>query len=417
MAANIVKVIPDILEEHFEEFEFLWGQRQEALRSAEYTLTELLELEERIEAHIQGLLVGGENTIPFVQEGLFQDDPQVAFAAAYTMLRFNIESASGQVMDAFLQAKGEQLDGIGKALCHGSIDIIFSQLQETAASAGAPIAVSAGEALAFHKKFDARMPRLGEFQQDDNAQVRRAAWRLTMLTSTNQPLSPDISSRLTDAAKHDEDPAVRNEAILAAIWARQPWVPEHCRKLSDEPSPNNWDAIYHLAILGKPSDLTRILAVANVHELGPQRFRALGAFGHPGVIETLLEGIKSENPLTATAAGAAFTKITGADIESDKVIQVPPEDGSEPDEFEQEFLDEVTLPSSDSAQAHWQQVKTDFSSGIRWCSGLNLTQPAGMEVLDQLDLESRWEACLRGRFENTWHGSLIDLEIFPQKHA
>jgi uncharacterized protein (TIGR02270 family) len=417
MAANTIKVIPDILEEHFEEFEFLWGQRQEALRSAEYTLPELLELEERIEAHVQGLLVGGENTIPFIQEGLSQDDPQLAFATAYTMLRLNIDSATQQVIDTFLQAEGEQLNGVRQALCHGPIDMIYSPLQEALASAAAPIAVSAAEALAFHKRLDPRMPRLSEFQQDDNAQVRRAAWRLVILTSTNQPLSPDISSRLSDAAMYDEDPAVRSEALHAAVWTRQPWVLEHCRKLSDEPSSDNWDAIQFLAILGKPSDLSRILVVAKVNELGPQRFRALGAFGHPGVIETLLEGMKSEDPLTATAAGEAFTKITGADIESDQTAQVPPEDGSEPDEFEEEFLDEVALPNSDSAQAHWQQAKAEFSSGTRWCRGSNLTQSAGREVLGQLDLESRWEACLRGRFEGTWQGSLIDLEIFPQKHT
>jgi len=417
MAANKVNVIPDILEEHFEELEFLWGQRQEALRSPEYTLPELLELEERIEVHIQGLLIGGEHTIPIIQEGLSEDDSLTVFAAAYALLRLGIESAAQQVVDAFLQAEGEQLDGIGQALCHGPIDMIIDQLKEALASGPAPVAVSAAEALAFHKKLDLKTPRLAEFPQDENANVRRTAWRVVTLAFTSAPLPPDISSQLSEAAMNDEDPTVRRQAMLTAAWTRQPWLLEHCRKLSNEPSPDNWDAILLLAILGKPSDLNRILVIAKATELGPQRFRALGAFGHPGVVETLLEGMKSEDPLTTTAAGAAFTKITGADIESDQTVQVPPEDGSEPDEFEQEFLDEVTLPSPDSAQAHWQQAKAEFSSGIRWCRGLNLTQPAGREVLDQLNLESRWEACLRGRFEGTWHGSLIDLEIFPQKHA
>jgi len=415
MAANIVKVIPDILEEHFEELEFLWGQRQEALQSPEYTLLELLELEERIEAHMQGLLVGGENTIPLIEEGLSQDDPQLAFAAAYALLRLGIESAAQKVMEAFLQAEGTQLDGVGQALCHGPIDMVMGRLQEALSSAAAPVAASAAEALAFHKKLDPRTPRLAEFPQDENAQVRRAVWRLIMLVSTHGPLPPDISSQLSESAMHDEDPTVRHEAMRAAAWTRQPWLLEHCRKLSNEPSPDNWDAILLLAIIGKPSDLDRILAVGKKAELGPQRFKALAAFGHPGVVETMLEGMESQDPLTAAAAGAAFTKITGADIESDKAVQVPPEDGSEPDEFEQEFLDEVTLPNPASARNHWQEVKGKFSSGTRWCCGFNLTQPADKEVLDQLDLESRWEACLRGWFEGTWQGSLIDLEVFPQK--
>ena len=91
-------------------FPFLWGRRREALYSPEYTLPELLELEERIEAHVQGLLVGAEHTIPFVEDGLSQDEPLEVFAAAYTLLRLNIDFAARQVMDAFLQAEGKQLD-------------------------------------------------------------------------------------------------------------------------------------------------------------------------------------------------------------------------------------------------------------------------------------------------------------------
>lgn len=415
MAANKLKVIPDILEEHFEELAFLWGQRQEALYSPEYTLPELLELEERIEAHVQGLLVGAENTIPFVEDGLSQDEPLEVFAAAYTLLRLNIDSAARQVMDVFMQAEGPQLDGIREALCHGPIDMVMARLHEAVTSAAAPIAAAAAEALAFHGKLDPAIPRLVEFSQDKDAQVRRAAWRLIMLISTPELLSPDVSAQLSDAAMHDEDPGVRAEALQAAAWTLQPWLLEHCRTLCDQPHPDNADAILLLAILGKPFDLERILGVARAAELGPLRYRVLGTFGHPGVVETLLEAMQSKDPLTAAAAGAAFTKITGADIESDQMVQVPPEDGSEPDEFEQEFLDEVTLPDPASARAHWEQVKAEFSSGTRWCHGLNLGRDTAHEFPGLLDMESRRQACLRGKFEATWHGSLIDFEVFPQE--
>ncbi len=215
----------------------------------------------------------------------------------------------------------------------------------------------------------------------------------------------------------DEDPAVRREAMWAAAWARQKWLLEHCRKLSNNPLPEHWDSILVLAILGESSDLERILAAGKATQFGPQRFQALGAFGHPGVVDTLLEGIESEDPLTAVAAGAAFTKITGADVESNKRVQIRPENGSEPDEFEQEFLEEVVLPSPQAAQTHWKKVKEEFSKGTRWCRGFDLGLGATDEILTQLDLESRWEACLRGKFRGTWQGSLIDLEAFPQKRG
>jgi len=213
MAANKLKVIPDILEEHFEELAFLWGQRQEALYSPEYTLPELLELEERIEAHVQGLLVGAEHTIPFVDDGLSQDEPLEVFAASYTLLRLNIDSAARQVMDAFFQAEGPQLEGIREALCHGPIDMVMGRLHEAVTSAPAPIAAAAAEALAFHGKLDPAIPRLAKFFQDKNAKVRRAAWRLIMLVPAPGLLSPEVSAQLSDAATHDEDPVVKAEAL------------------------------------------------------------------------------------------------------------------------------------------------------------------------------------------------------------
>jgi hypothetical protein len=96
-------------------------------------------------------------------------------------------------------------------------------------------------------------------------------------------------------------------------------------------------------------------------------------------------------------------------------VQVLPEDGDEPDEFEREFLDEVVLPSAELARAHWKKLQAPFSKGTRWCRGFDLSRGTTKDILTQLDRESRWEACLRGKFEGTWHGSLIDLEAIPQK--
>jgi len=417
MATSPRQFLIELYQEYLEEASFLFEQRQAALKAPDYLLPELLELEERIAAHIDGLVLGAEKSIPIAQEGLTSDELPTAMAAAYALLKMERQDAADLVWQAFQEAENGPLQGLCLGMSYGPIDMIFSQLQEALTSAAAPIAVAAAEALAFHKKLDTKTARLSELLQDENAQVRRAAWRLIMLAPPSGLVSPDIISRLSEAAMHDEDPAVRREAMWAAAWTQQRWLMGHCRKLSDEPLPENWDAILLLAILGKPSDLERILATAKATELGPQRFRVLSAFGHPGVVETLLEGMESQDPLTAVAAGAAFTKITGADIESDKAVQIPPEDGSEPDEFEQEFLDEVNLPDPASAQAHWEKIKQEFSKGTRWCRGLNLSQGTTNEVIAQLDLESRWQAVLRSRFEGTWRGSLIDLEVFPQKHG
>ena len=84
-------------------------------------------------------------------------------------------------------------------------------------------------------------------------------------------------------------------------------------------------------------------------------------------------------------------------------------------EFEKEFLDEVTLPDPKLAEEHWQQAREELSQGTRWCRGHEVGSAVPDEVLVELDLESRWEACLRGKVRGTWHGTPLDLEAFGQR--
>jgi pSer/pThr/pTyr-binding forkhead associated (FHA) protein len=222
------------------------------------------------------------------------------------------------------------------------------------------------------------------------------------------------ASRPYQAALRDEDPRVRTEALHAAVWTRQPWLLEHCRQASSEPIPENAEALLLLAILGQPIDLPRIRRIGQAAGLGPFRYRVLGAFGHPQMMDEILAGLGPEDARRAVAAAAAFTKITGVDIESDERVTLPPEDGSEPDEFEREFLEEVKLPDPKLAEQHWNKVKEQFRKGTRWCRGFDFSQTAGPDDLPELDMESRWEAGLRGKYHGTWNGSLRDLQRFPQ---
>jgi hypothetical protein len=157
-----VQMMQDILEEHFEELQFLWGQRQAAFESPAYTLRDLLELEERIEAHVQGLLGGGEQMITFVERSLSEDESLLVFAASYMLLRLNSQTAAQQVMNAFLQAEAGQLDGIRQAMCHGPITMIRDPLREAFAAAPTPIATVAAETLAFHRQLDPEAERLSK---------------------------------------------------------------------------------------------------------------------------------------------------------------------------------------------------------------------------------------------------------------
>jgi uncharacterized protein (TIGR02270 family) len=181
MSPTLPKFMVGLFTEYFEELGFLWGQRRRALDSPKRTLRELKDLEDRIEAHVDALVVAGEQVVSMAESALSADDPLAVFAAAYALLRQETVPAAQAVMQAFLQAKESQLDALSEALCQGPIDRVMVPLRQALASADPPIAAAAAEVLAFHGRLDPKEQRLVEFCGDASPQARRAAWRAIAL--------------------------------------------------------------------------------------------------------------------------------------------------------------------------------------------------------------------------------------------
>ena len=410
MTAPKLTYIPDILEEHFEELAFLWGQRMVALRSPAYSWKKFAALEERIEAHVQGLLAVGSRLREFATPFLTSEEASEAFAAGYALLRMRTESATQHVLSAFTTAKGSQLEGLKQALCHGLRRRFLVRLHDLVRPLGTPLSAAAAEILAFHGVADTRAADLEILLGHGDPEIQRAGWRIAALSGVL--VSPHTYASTMKSA----DAGVRHEAMIAAAWQGQTGLLVVLRCYVGNLDEKNWDAMLLLAILGQPEDLERILAIGDAAALGPRRFQALGAFGHPCVVDALLAAVENPDPGCAAAAGAAFTKITGADIRSGKRAEVPAEGGGESD-FDKEFQEVVVLPDPGRARQHWQSVRVNFASATRVCGGFALGASVDPGVLDQLDMESRRQALFRGRFEGAWNGKPAELERFPMTGA
>lgn len=177
-------MIPELLQTHLEELQFLSGQFQNALRSPDYRRCDLKPLAKRFAAHLDGIIVAGEAAAPLLEAGLAAEEPQAAFAAAYVLLRMNANTGQ-RVLDAFLQAKAGQLEGICRALCQSALGTRVDSLRQAVTSSPATIAVAAAEVLAFHRVLGPLAKRLDEFLKDENPDVRRYAWRVTALLGTS----------------------------------------------------------------------------------------------------------------------------------------------------------------------------------------------------------------------------------------
>ena len=402
--------IPD-LQRHYTELQRLWGERQSALRSPRYTMREFSALEQRIETHVEELLAAGIELLPVLEEGLTSEDATASFAAAYVLLRLENETATLAVIQAFSGARGQQMLGLRQALALARMEQILPSMPFLFFSSAAPTVAAAADILACHGALPPPGVTIETLLEDQDPNVRETGWRV--VANAGLTLDP----KLYETATHDDSPAVRRAGLWAAAWTAVPATLLIARQLAETPTPENLYALELLAVLGTPEDVQRVIAIAKVKDLGPARLKLVGGFGHPVLMELLLAELTNPDPEVATAAGAAFSKITGQDIDSKDRTTLPPKNGKEPDEFEAEFLGEVTLPDPTLARTQWEKVKPRFSRATRVCRGFDLSRGASADIVAKLDMESRWEFFLRSRFTRAWSGSPADLERFPQPRS
>lgn len=401
--------IPDIVEEHDEELQFLWLQRRKALRSATYREREVALLEERIEAHAEGMLVIGDHLVQYAEPSLLGEDEMPAFAAAFALLRLGTPEALARVVAAFESAQAHKLDGLRDALAHGPSAPLTPRLTSLFLSAAPLTGAAAGEALVFHGAMTPLAQHLERFIRAESPLARARGWRLAEYCGVSVPAT------WYDEALRDEDAKVKQAALRAAAWNGAPAFVHHIRELLAKPAAESLEAAVIFAAVAPVEEYQLIGAFVATPAAGPDRFRVISSFAHPYFIDLLIQEMTNPDPAAAVAAGAAFFKMIGRDVESNTRVKVSP-DGKPPgDEFEAEFQDEVFLPDPELARKHWQELAPTLARSPRICRGMDVSQPLSRDQFAALDMESRWEYCLRMRLFSGWQGTPLVLERYPQR--
>lgn len=186
------------------------------------------------------------------------------------------------------------------------------------------------------------------------------------------------------------EPAIFAAALEAALWTRQEWLVDFARRFAGHPPPEGPLAARMLALLGGAGDLETLLVASRGAPLDGISW--LGTFGHPRGVDAILDTM-ARAPELALAAGRAFTKITG--------MEVPKRvDGSD-------------APDVPAARRAWRDLLPAFAGSTRWCRGHDVSGPVPAAVLEELDLESRWEIHARLYFQGTRPARKRDWERFP----
>ncbi|MBI4241713.1 MAG: hypothetical protein HY613_08345 [Candidatus Rokubacteria bacterium] len=383
-------VILDILHEHLNELDFLWEQRERFVFSPEWTLKELAAIEDRSEAHLDGLRIGAGHSVDIARPFLTADEAGAATAATFVLMAFELPELEREVLQALKTAPPKSRDGIRIGLRHSPVDSLVPCLSDFVRSYEPQVSATAVDILAFH-----RLPcpsRLGDLLICPDPHVKR------IIYGAVGRLGGPWNTDLLHEALADPDPALADVALGASALLGVPNLAAICRRAAVQSSQPSAAALAFLGVVGEPSDLALLRGAIAHRELAPAALTGLGALGIPEGIPLILETLAV--PRLAQQASEAFTRITGASLQLSAAPVTSIDEGvsGKADETEDETLRDG--PSSfdiEDARSWWDREKKAFAAGVRYQAGFPVDTAQLGKCFHLLPLRSRQNLYYRER--------------------
>jgi len=366
-------ILDDVIEEHAEEAAFLWQQRDAAVRAPDYDIEDLAEADDRVEAHLDGLRIGGEKS--------WKASMDLGWELAgeyFTAMSIAIRLSRHDFVDELLAAAegdGEATRGIVSAL--GWVEPrLLNGLVKNLLLSDSPYRRMIGIGACAVHRVHPRTHLFNALQSDDSALLARAlkaAGELGDVESLHQVQShlehPDNGCRF-QAARTAVLLGDRSALRILALFARS-------------------DNAYRRAAMNVVFRAMEPAAAQQfIKQLASDRSQlryaliASGIQGDPVYLPALVR--QFENEEVARVAGEAFEMITGLNMfrESLEVIPELPDqseqDASDDDDDDDEDLGEdlgLVVPDPAKMTPWYEKNKDRFAPGQRYLCG----QPVSVE--------------------------------------
>jgi uncharacterized protein (TIGR02270 family) len=363
-------VIAKILDQHFEEASLLWLRRDRAVGQPQFAIKSLVRLDGRLDAHIDGLLVG-ESDSPgsaweILRQGLDSAGPGEAFVGA--MLAFqSYDSGRIQRMLQLGGATRENSRALVSALSWLPYEGIAQHLGNLLVAPDRTTRRIAIAALAAHR-CDPGVALSGALS-DSDAGVRARALRATGELGRTDLLEP------LRAAISDSD----EECRFWASWSAARFSGNaSIEVLSEIAGATVMRSEAAAAMAMRVAD--RATAVVLQSRLGNTRTGviAAGALGDPALAPWLIARM-SERSL-ARVEGAALSMITGLDLLFENLgvprvegLETGPTEESEDENVAMDPDEDLPWPKVEGLIRWWEANGAHFHDGVRYLAGKPMT--------------------------------------------
>jgi uncharacterized protein (TIGR02270 family) len=374
------KIIPKIVAQHAEDAAFLWILRDDAVRQPHYNLKDLIQLEARIEAHLDGLRVNGDPGWDFVQKQLEKRGRVGEVFAAGVLALESGKPDRLQPVLAIGTAELEVARGLISAFGWLPLEQVKKQIPPLF-EAELPLARRVGMAAAAVQRWDPGQP-LRKLLRDKDPLVKARALRAVGELGLVDELA--VVRKNFEA----EDEACRFwSAWSAALLSRDDKGLQLLRTLALTPGLFQEKAV-KLVMRADELPLARKLLARLQEKPELQRVAciAAGALGDPVAVPWLLEQMVL--PPIARVAGEAFCLISGADLvyqdlEGDQPegFESGPTEDAEDDKVAMDADENLPWPALERVRQWWDGSRANFSAGKRYLVGQAITLESLPEVL------------------------------------
>ena len=359
-------VIKSIIDQHAEEAAFLWLQRDAAVHEPHYSLKDLAYIDDRVEAHLDGLHIAGNTSWEICKEALTLDEPGEVFTAAVIAFEgedgrrvddvISVAQQAPENWHALVSAIGWLPEEHYQRWVLGMLNANAPSYRRLAIAASVIHRQDPGSALAAalddsESYFQARALRaVGElkrrdllpllrqkFKADDTACQFYAVWSAVLL---GDKAALDVLKTFATSESPFCDQAL--QVMLRVI---------------DAPSATKW-----------LSDFTQSPDVLRHALLGA------GIIGDPLYIPWLIKLMAI--PEVARVAGESFSMITGVDLAYDDLdgewpegFEAGPTENPEDEDVDMDADEDLPWPDPGLLQAWWEKNKNQFRAGARYLAG------------------------------------------------
>lgn len=371
---------------------FLWVLRAVAVRQPHYDKEELAELEERLQAQLNGLMSSVELGWAACEEALKLEGPGEVFSAAVTAFRSHEVNKIKQVVDAGLQNEST-LKGLISALGWLSPEMANPWIEKFLISKDLDHKCL-GLAACSVRRHDPADYLATLLQRDDCLQHTKLHARALRLIGElrRQDLMPALSRAMSS-----DQPAIAFWANWSAILLGNKAALKNLQPYLFKPGPYQQKAI-NIAFRVLPIEEARdyITAMAQDETLNRAVIRATGVLGDPHAVNWLIT--KMREPQSARLAGEAFTMITGIDLAHNQLSQLPPaidlDDESGEDNVAMDEDEHLLWPDAEKVTRLWQQRGRHFIVGQRYFMGQTINSAWLLDMLANAKQRQRQGAAL-----------------------